>query len=126
MNGNFVKIDRRILEWEWYKNTPTKVLFLHLLLKANWKPGRFEGHEIPRGSIATSINNLAQETGLTVNQVRKALDRLKMSGEITSKSTNKFTVINIVKYSVYQDVRIGEEQAKEQTENKRRTNEEQQ
>lgn len=34
---DYVKISRKILEWEWYTDINTKVLFLHILLKANWK-----------------------------------------------------------------------------------------
>ena len=42
---SYIKIDRKILDWEWYRNLNTCRLFFHLLLKANWKDGRFEGKE---------------------------------------------------------------------------------
>lgn len=102
--GNYIKIDRRILEWEWYTNINTCRIFLHLLIKANWKDGRFQGKEVPRGSLVSSISKLSEETGLTPDEVRTALKHLKSSGEITSKSHSKFTVITIEKYSVYQDI----------------------
>ena len=54
--GGHIKIDRRILEWEWYSDINTCRLFIHLLLKANWKDGRFQGTEVPRGSLVTSYN----------------------------------------------------------------------
>lgn len=28
----FISIDRKIVNWEWYKDSSTKALFLHLLL----------------------------------------------------------------------------------------------
>lgn len=59
---DYVKISRKILDWEWYTDINTKVLFLHILLKANWKPGRFQGTEVPRGSLVTSQQNMAAET----------------------------------------------------------------
>ena len=31
---DYVKISRKILDWEWYTDINTKVLFLHILLKA--------------------------------------------------------------------------------------------
>ena len=58
---DYVKISRKILDWEWYTDTNTKVLFLHILLKANWKPSRFQGTEVPRGSLVTSQQNMAAE-----------------------------------------------------------------
>ena len=102
-SGGFISIDRKIVDWEWYKDTNTKVLFLHLLFIANWKDGRFKGYEVPRGSVVTSIAHLAQGTGLSCQQVRTALKHLQTTGEITSKSTNRFTIVTLVKYGFYQN-----------------------
>lgn len=33
----YITIHRKIVDWEWYKDIPTRVLFEHLLLTANWK-----------------------------------------------------------------------------------------
>ena len=101
MSG-YIKIDRKILEWEWYKNINTKVLFLHCLLKANWKDGKFEGKVIPKGSFVTSIPHLSEETLLTVREVRTALEHLKLTGELTVESTNKYSVITVNNYCSYQ------------------------
>ena len=99
---DYVKISRKILEWEWYTDTNTKVLFLHILLKANWKDGRFQGIEIPRGSFVTSQQNLAMETGLTVKNVRTALKHLENTGEVAVNRHPKFSVITIKNYDKYQ------------------------
>lgn len=99
---DYIKISRKILEWEWYTDVNTKVLFLHILLKANWKPGRFQGIEVPRGSFVTSLQNLAAETGLTVRNVRTALKHLENTGEVTSSRHAKFSVITIKNYDKYQ------------------------
>ena len=97
-----IKIDRRILEWEWYKDLNTCRLFLHLLLRANWKDGRFQGMEIPRGSLVTSYNNLAAETGLSVKNVRTALKHLETTGEVAVNRHPKFSVVTIKNYNLYQ------------------------
>ena len=99
---DYVKISRKILEWEWYTDANTKVLFLHILLKANWKDGRFQGIEVPRGSFVTSLQNLAAETGLTVRNVRTALKHLENTGEVTSNRHVKFSVITVKNYDRYQ------------------------
>ena len=104
LDGGFIKIDRGILDWEWYSDINTTRLFIHLILKANWKDGRFQGQEIKRGSFVTSYLKLAEETELTVNQVRTSLNKLKSTGEITVKSQSKFSVITVKNYCLYQDI----------------------
>ena len=121
MNGNFIKIDRKMLEWEWYKNEHTKNVFLHCLLKAYWKDTKIEGKIIPRGSFVSSIGNIAEELVLTPMEVRTALKHLKSTNELTSKGTNRNTVFTVTNYDLYQS----KEQAEQQTDNKQITNEQQ-
>lgn len=99
---DYVKISRKILDWEWYTDKNTKLLFFHFLLKANWKDGRFQGEEISRGSFATSLDSLAKETGLTVREVRTAISHLKKTGEVTVNRHAKFSVITVKNYNQYQ------------------------
>lgn len=121
MNGNFIKIDRKMLKWEWYKNEHTKNVFLHCLLKAYWKDTKIEGKTIPRGSFVSSIGNIAEELALTPMEVRTALKHLKLTNELTSKRTNRNTVFTVTNYDLYQS----KEQAEQQTDNKQIPNEQQ-
>jgi len=100
--GNFIQLHRKILDWGWYKDTATKTLFIHCLLKANWKPSEFLGVQLKSGEFATSIPHLAAETGLSVKNVRTALSHLKMSGEVAVKWHGKFSVITVSKWTSYQ------------------------
>ena len=102
MNGDYIKICRSLLDWEWYSDINTCRLFIHMILKANWKDGKFRGTTVPRGSFISSIENLAKETKLTKMEVRTAISHLKSTGEITSKSTSKYTVFTVVSYDLYQ------------------------
>lgn len=102
-DGNYIKLNRKILEWEWYKNINTKIIFLHCMLKANWKDGKFEGTTVPRGSFISSIPKLSLETDLTVREVRTALEHLKATGELTVKTTSKYSVFTVNNYNLYQD-----------------------
>lgn len=102
MAGGFIALHRQILNWEWYSDINTFRLFTHLLLKANFVEGCFQGVQILRGQLVTSVTRLASETCLTERQVRVSLKHLQMTGEVTSKSTNRYTVITIVKYDDYQ------------------------
>ena len=56
-DNEYIKLNRKIIGWEWYLNINVKTLFIHCLLKANWKDGRFEGKELKRGSFVTSLEN---------------------------------------------------------------------
>ena len=102
--GRFIKLYDKILNWEWYKDINTFRLFLHLLLKANYKDISFEGRKILRGQLVTSLPSLSSQTGLTVRQVRVSLDHLKMTGEVTSTAYSKYRIITVVKYDEYQSV----------------------
>ena len=122
----FIKIHRSITEWEWYKDINTKVLFLHLIFTANYENKRWQGIEIKRGQLVSSITNLAESTTLTFQQVRTALDKLKTTGEITIKTTNRFTLLTLTNYALYQDDRReintqNSEQSNKQITNKQQT-----
>ena len=101
--GGFITLHRQILDWEWYRNSNTKDLFLHLLLTANFTDGKFEGRTIRRGQLVTSLTGLSVQLGLTVRQIRVSLEHLEMTGEVTSQSFNRYRVITIVKYDEYQN-----------------------
>ena len=116
----FVKVYRKFTEWEWYDDINVSRVFLHLLITVNWTDKRWRGQVVKRGSITSSYEKLATETGLSVMQVRTAIKKLQSTGEITSKSSNKNTVFIVNNYDLYQ---VGNKQnnepvtSKEQTDN---------
>lgn len=112
-NNGFIKIYRKMAEWEWFTDYKTLVVFLHLLMMANWKPGRFMGHEVPAGACVTSLGHLSKQTGLSVKSVRTALEHLQSTHEIGKKAAGKFQLIFINNWAKYQgvDATIGRETA---------------
>lgn len=101
--GNYIKINRKILDWEWWDDINTQRLFLYMLLKANWKDGKYKGLYVPRGSLTSTVRKLSEDTCLTIDEVRTALKHLKSTNEIKSKSYGKFTLFTIQNYNTYQD-----------------------
>lgn len=99
----YINVYRSLLQWEWYTDINTKVLFLHILLKANYRAKSWQGIKLKQGEFITSLEHLAHETGLTIQNVRTSLKKLKMTNEITTETTNRFTKINVTKYSLYQN-----------------------
>lgn len=100
----FIKISRNILEWEWYSDPCTKSVFIHCILKANWRDKTWKGVKIKRGQFVTSLAALAEETGLSVKNVRTALDHLKATNELAIETSPKGRVITVKNYAKYQDV----------------------
>lgn len=102
---------------------------MYMLISAYWKDGNYKGKVIPRGSFPSSVSDLAKNTNLTDNEIRTALKHLQSTGEITSKSTNKFTIFSVENYDFYQssenqitNKNTNKSQAKTQTINKQLTN----
>ena len=102
MSQGWIKLHRQLLEWDWYDDINTKVLFLHLLLKANHKEKKYRGKIIKVGQVMTGRKLLSLETGLTEQQIRTSLSKLKSTNEITIESNAKGTIIQVVKYKEYQ------------------------
>jgi hypothetical protein len=118
----WIKLHRKLLEWEWYDEPNTFRLFLHCLLKANHKDKKYRGEVITAGTFYTSRDLLSKETGLTGRQVRTSLNRLKTTNELTIKSSRKGTVIEVVNYTKYQVI---DQQNDQQATNKRPTGDQQ-
>jgi len=100
--SGFVKIHRKLVSWGWYQDNVVKGVFLHLLLTANFKEMQWQGTVVKKGQIITNYNRLADDLGFTVQQIRTALKKLKSTGEITTKTTNKFSLITVVNWDDYQ------------------------
>ena len=119
----WIKLHRSVLEWEWYDDANTLRLFFHCLLKANHSDKTWRGITVKRGEFITSYDALSKELRLTVKQIRTSLNKLKRTNELANKSTTQYTVIQVVKYDVYQveDKQEGKPMANEgQTKGKQR------
>lgn len=130
MCNGWIKLHRKIVDWEWFTSPSTLQLFIYLLLRANKEDKKWRGILIKRGQLVTSVATISEETKLSTQQVRTSLNRLKSTNEITSKTTNKFTLVTVCKYESYQLYEEVEQQTKQQalqqTNNKQITNKQQQ
>lgn len=100
-NG-YIKLHRKLVDWEWYDSYPEFKLFLHLLLTVNHAETEWHGEKIQRGCRITSLASLSAETGLSIQQIRTALKHLKSTGEVTSLGRAKNTLFIVVNYDLYQ------------------------
>lgn len=120
MDG-WVKLYRKIIEWEWFK-TPNMVhLFLYLLCKANHSEGKWQGEMIKKGQLITSRKTIRKETGISEQSIRTCINKLKSTNEITIKSTNKYSIITINNYESYQNINESTNQQSNQPTNQQLT-----
>lgn len=113
MDGNtYIKLYRKFLEWEWYQDSNTKLVFIHLLILAEWKDVKRKGVELKRGQCLVTEASLSGDLGMSRQEIRTALRHLISTNEIskqatrvvTNGKTNSMTLITIEKYSTYQGV----------------------
>ena len=102
MDNTYVKLFRKMLTWEWYKDTNTTRVFLHILLKVNYKPSRYKGYEIGAGECVFGYREWSKQLGMSVQQVRTAINHLKSTHEITLKPTHEFTIVHLEKWAFWQ------------------------
>ena len=114
----WIKLHRKMIEWEWYSDNNTKCLFIHCLLKANIKSKSWKGIRIEKGQFFTSLGHLSTEINLSVKQIRIALRKLESTGELASEGASNGTKITVCKYDEYQVKEEARGQAEEQTEGK--------
>lgn len=98
----FISLHRSILDWEWYGDANTCRLFIHLLLTVEFHDRRICGKTVKRGQRLCSVQKLSEEIGLTNRQTRTALEHLKTTGEVTSRTSPQGTVITVKNYAEYQ------------------------
>lgn len=118
----WIKIHRRIVEWEWFDDDATFKVFIWLLVNANHEAKNWHGITIERGQLVTSLDSISRSTKHSVQSVRTILNRLKSTNEITSESTNKFTIITIKNYDSYQSQNEDDQQAKQQADQQTNNN----
>lgn len=104
----WICLHRQLLDWEWYSDINTKTLFIHCLLKANHKPKKWQGMDVPAGGFITGRKVLSVETGLSEQQVRTSLTRLKSTSDITITSTSKYSLVTLTNWASYQDKELNQ------------------
>lgn len=107
MHRGYVKLWRCVEDTGLIGQPSAFYLYTYLLLKATHKPKSFviggAVFDLQPGQIIVGRNKLAEDTGLSVRQIRTSLDMLKKLSLIATKTTNKCTVVSIVNWNTYQN-----------------------
>ena len=104
----WVRFYRQSMDSSVWKNPTIWFVWSWCLLKANHETTQFpfNGNDIliKRGSFISGIFSAQKELPtLSTQNIRTAFNYLKSTGRITITSTNKFSIITIVKYNDFQD-----------------------
>jgi len=130
-NTGWFKLHRKFIDWEWFDDAKMVKLYIYFLARANLEAKQWQGITVGRGCLVTGRHKLARDLNMTVAEVRGRMDKLRQSGEIKTKSANKYTLVTLVNYNLWQgqtkkstsnQPRISHESAsKSQSDNKRIT-----
>lgn len=92
----------------WTMSLADRVVAITCICLACWKPRKwFDGKEqvtLERGQFVRGRKKLAQECGISEDQLRTSIEHLEIVGFLTRKITSRYTVFTIPKYSHYQDL----------------------
>lgn len=102
MAEGYIKLHRKMLEWEWIGEPFTHHVFVIMLLMASFKESKWRGIDIKPGQIVTTMAELSEKTMLSRQQLRTVIKRLLATGEITIQSTNHFSLITLENWALYQ------------------------
>ena len=99
----YIKLYYSLLDWEWYSDTNTFRVFMHLLLTANRKDQPFRGDVIRRGESLSSLEYIAAVTGLSIQNVRRAIENLIETKEITKRKIGLNNIYKVENFAKWQD-----------------------
>ena len=134
VNGGWVKLYRELKSKSiWQLSSPEqKVVLITILLLANHEENKWEwkGEQFTcmPGQLITSLNSLVRECGdgVSIRNVRTALERFEKLGFLTNASTKTGRLITIVNWEKYQsrDLVSGKGDDKEPTKSRQRPDKE--
>lgn len=103
----WIKLYGKLQEKGYYKKSAYVHLWLHLLLKANWKKTEFMWNNkiiiIKEGQIVTGRKELSKETGIPESTIERILEMLENEHQIGQQKTTKYRLITILNWKDYQE-----------------------
>lgn len=100
----WIKLHSKIREWQHYSEPTVLVVFIDILLSANYKQTYFRGYPIKKGQSFISVESIMEHTLLSRATVLRAIKKLVESGEIKREKKQSWTLTTITKFSKYQAV----------------------
>ena len=99
----YIKLYRSLLNWDWFQDANTFRVFIYCLLKANREPKKWQGIDIKQGQFITSYEKIASDLNIGVQSVRTSIKKLNLTGELTNKTTSRYSMITVKNWVRYQE-----------------------
>jgi hypothetical protein len=100
----FIKLDRGLLNWEYWEDDAMVKTWVALLILANHEDRVWNGITIRRGQLVTSLGKLEKLLAHKKGTIRSTIARMKRAQQITQESTQRYTIITVCNYERYQGV----------------------
>lgn len=122
---------KKIIKSGVWSDPLTLKLWIYCLARANFEDNKkviFGGkvHTLKRGQFITSTEKTANDCDMGVKQVRSRWGGLKSANKLHIKGTNKYSLITVLNYNIYQTRGQAEGQADRQSEDNQRASKGQQ
>jgi hypothetical protein len=105
-SAGYIKLYRSSLEKKWLRNHKLWAFWTWCLLKAKWKKEKavinFREVELLPGQFIMGRINAARELNISEQGIRTCLKFLKTAKNLTIQSTNRFSIVTIINWHVYQ------------------------
>lgn len=112
---SFIKLDRKLKNWPYYNDPVMLSVWIHLMMESCYSSctSRF-GVALKEGQFITSQKKLADQCGISRQQLRTVLNKLEKENQIkidvikpstkglTNQSTNRLTLITLINWEKYQ------------------------
>ena len=103
MEDGWIKLHRKMREWQHYQRPSIRLVFEELLFCANTKAGWFHGIKVNRGETMVSIETICAYTGFSRATVVAALKILEETKEIKRSKCWRGIRTKIMNFDKYQD-----------------------
>jgi len=125
MKRGYVKVWRKIQDNDILKNHRYCVFFLWSLTKASHKRINIivgcQPVTLEPGQFVFGRRMAADELGMSEQEIRTCIELAKKADFLTIKSTNKFSIITIINWHIYQGSDIDDQPAEQPTSNQQAT-----
>ena len=108
VEGGFILLSRKLnnndSSFQYCRNNDHRWMFIMSLLMANYEDKVWNGIEVKRGQFLTSRKHFAKASHTTERKVRDFFDNLSKVSFLTTKTTNRYTLVTICNYDRYQNL----------------------
>ena len=116
MEGGWIRLHRKMRQWQYYQCPSIRLVFEELLFCANSSDVWFHGERIGRGETVVGVRTISDYTGYSVRIVVDALKKLVESGEIKREKCWRGIKTTIINYEKYQTNSVLESETLSETE----------